>query len=54
MAIGQARVLVTTESLYQRKVAALRAALPDLEHVLLVGDDRQPTTRAGTRRLSTR
>ena len=30
MATGQARVLVTTESLYRRKVAALRSALPDL------------------------
>jgi acetyl-CoA synthetase len=43
MAIGGARVLVTTESLYRRKVAGLRPALPDLEHVLLVGDDRGPT-----------
>jgi acetyl-CoA synthetase len=38
MAIGQARLLVTTESLYRRKVEALRSSLPDLEHVLLVGD----------------
>jgi acetyl-CoA synthetase len=43
LAIGQARVLVTTASLYDRKVAALRPLLPHLEHVLLVGDDRQPT-----------
>ena len=39
MAIGGARVLVTTESLYRRKVEGLRAALPHLEHVLLVGED---------------
>jgi len=32
---GDARVLVTTDSLYARKVAALRSALPKLEHVLL-------------------
>jgi acetyl-CoA synthetase len=32
---GDARVLVTTESLYARKVAGLRAALPKLAHVLL-------------------
>jgi len=43
LAIGQARVLVTTESLYQRKVAALRHSLPHLEHVLLVGDAHRPT-----------
>jgi len=35
MSIGQARVLVTTASLYQRKVAGLRASLPDLKHVLI-------------------
>ncbi|MBI4588672.1 MAG: AMP-binding protein [Candidatus Rokubacteria bacterium] len=49
MAIGQARVLVTTESLYRRKVAGLRSSLPDLEHVLLVGDDHGPTRVHGTR-----
>jgi acetyl-CoA synthetase len=38
MTIGQARVLVTTEALYRRKVAALRVALPDLAHVIVVGD----------------
>jgi acetyl-CoA synthetase len=43
MATGQARVLVTTESLYRRKVAPLRSALPELEHVILIGDDRRPT-----------
>jgi acetyl-CoA synthetase len=36
--IGQCRVLVTTQELYERKVAALRDALPQLEHVLIVGD----------------
>ena len=48
MTTGQARVLVTTESLYRRKIAGLRAALPDLEHVLLVGDDHGPTSVPGT------
>jgi acetyl-CoA synthetase len=43
LAIGQARVLVTTESLYVRKVAPLRAALPQLEHVVLVGDHHATT-----------
>ena len=48
MATGQASVLVTTESLYRRKIAGIRAALPDLRHVLLVGDDRGPTSVSGT------
>jgi acetyl-CoA synthetase len=34
---GDARVLVTTPALYQRKVAPIRESLPDLAHVLLVG-----------------
>jgi acetyl-CoA synthetase len=38
LALGEARVLVTTRSLYLRKVEALREALPTLEHVLLVPD----------------
>lgn len=46
MAIGQAKVLVTTEALYLRKVEGLRASLPDLEHVLLIGD--APTSVPGT------
>jgi acetyl-CoA synthetase len=40
LAIGRARVLVTTEALYRRKVAPLRPSLPDLEHVLLAGGAR--------------
>jgi acetyl-CoA synthetase len=38
LAIGQARVLVTTRDLYERKVAGLMASLPFLEHVIVVGD----------------
>jgi acetyl-CoA synthetase len=48
LAIGEARVLLTTASLYERKVALLRAALPALEYVILVGDDRGETRVAGT------
>ncbi|MGA3293797.1 MAG: acetate--CoA ligase [Candidatus Acidiferrales bacterium] len=48
LTIGRARVLVTTESLYERKVRALRPSLPFLEHVLLVGDDRQSTNVPNT------
>jgi acetyl-CoA synthetase len=47
LALGHARVLVTTARLYRRKVEALRGALPHLEHVLLVGAegrDRPPGT----------
>ncbi len=48
MTIGQAKVLVTTESLYHRKVAGIRDSLPDLEHVLLIGDEGSPTGVPGT------
>jgi acetyl-CoA synthetase len=37
LSIGEGRVLVTTAAFYQRKVADLRASLPSLEHVLLIG-----------------
>ncbi len=36
MSLGDARVLVTTAALYQRKVAPVRDSLPGLRHVLLV------------------
>lgn len=35
MTLGHARALVTTTALYERKVAALRASLPELHAVLL-------------------
>ncbi len=38
LTIGEARVMVTTEALYQRKVAAIRAAVPSLKYVLIVGE----------------
>ena len=38
--MGDARVLVTTPELYQRKVAQLRDRLPGLRHVILVGETR--------------
>ena len=44
MALGSARALVTTPALYRRKVAAIRSSLPDLEHVLVIGDDVPPGT----------
>jgi acetyl-CoA synthetase len=36
MAIGEAKVLVTTSTFFRRKVADWRAELPGLQHVLLV------------------
>ena len=46
MAIGQAKVLVTTEALYRRKVEPWRRELASLEHVLLT--DSSGSTPAGT------
>jgi len=42
MSRGQARILVTTERLYRRKVSKIRDRLPDLEAVILVDGDAQP------------
>jgi acetyl-CoA synthetase len=45
MTIGGAKVLVTTETLYQRKFAGIRDSLATLEHILLAGEnDRPPET----------
>jgi len=43
MTIGQGKVLVTTPHLYKRKVAPIRADLPALEHVVLIGPDEAET-----------
>ena len=48
LVLGSGRVLVTTETLYRRRVQAIRDELPDLEHVLLArppGGDPVPGTR---------
>jgi acetyl-CoA synthetase len=39
LSLGDARVLVTTEKLYRKKIEPLRAQLPGLKHVLLVDAD---------------
>ena len=39
LTLGDARVLVTTTALYERKVAPLRSRLPSLAHVLLIADE---------------
>jgi len=46
--LGRAKALLTTEQLYERKVAALRDSLPDLEHVILVGEGGDETNVPGT------
>jgi acetyl-CoA synthetase len=38
LSIAGAKVLVTTEGLYRRKVEALRRSLPELQHVVLIGE----------------
>ncbi len=47
--LGRARVVVTTEAIYRRKVEPLRSSLPALEHVVLVDD--APTQCQGTHHL---
>jgi acetyl-CoA synthetase len=46
--IGEGSVLVTTSSLYLRKVASVRASLPTLRHVLVVRDALEPDLPQGT------
>ena len=53
LALGEGKVLVTTEALYRRKVAAIVAELPALRHVLLVGDNGARTDVPGTLDLAT-
>ncbi|HMM54065.1 MAG TPA: acetate--CoA ligase [Candidatus Desulfobacillus sp.] len=46
--LGEGSVLLTTDALYERKVAQIRGALPTLRHVLLVGEDGRTTNIPGT------
>jgi len=39
LSLGDGRVLVTTPTLYRRKVAGIRAGLPKLQHVILVPEE---------------
>jgi acetyl-CoA synthetase len=48
LSMGEGEVLVTTESLYARKVAGLREQLPRLKHVLLVSEHGGATAVPGT------
>ncbi len=47
LSLGGAKVLVTSARLYARKVAAIREALPELQHVLIVDRD-AAAPQAGT------
>jgi acetyl-CoA synthetase len=51
--LGEGAVLVTTELLYERKVAKIRGELPTLRHVLLVGEEGRATNVPGTLDLAT-
>jgi acetyl-CoA synthetase len=48
MRIGKAKALLTTQTLYERKVAGIRDSLPDLEHVIVTGEAGATTEIAGT------
>ena len=48
VAIGRPRVLVTTQSLYRRRVAGIRSRLDSVEQVILVPDEEGPLPEAAT------
>jgi acetyl-CoA synthetase len=48
LAIGEGRVVVTTEALYRRKIADLRPRLPKLRTVVLVGENGNETSVPAT------
>jgi acetyl-CoA synthetase len=50
--LAGARVLVTTRSLYERKVAPIRNTLPTLQHVFLVRDESDAQLPVGTQDLA--
>ena len=46
--IGQADVLVTTRSIYQRKIAKIRDRLPSVRHILVVDENKADVQLPGT------
>src|SRR5512143_909956 len=48
LALGEAKVLVTSETLYARKIAGIAGELPQLEHIVLVGEGGNQTRIRGT------
>jgi acetyl-CoA synthetase len=51
--IGEGKVIVTTERLYDRKVAQIRDQLPTLEHVIVIGRNGERTAIPGTHDFAT-
>jgi acetyl-CoA synthetase len=51
--LGSGKVLVTTDALYERKVAQWRDKMPTLDHVLLVSEEGGPTDISRTLDLAT-
>ena len=49
--IAQAKVLVTTDALYKKKIESLRRSLPSIEHVLVIGEPGAVRALPGTRDL---
>ncbi|WP_131794932.1 acetate--CoA ligase [Fluoribacter gormanii] len=39
LSIGSGVILITTEELYRKKISDIRASLPDLKYVLVIGDN---------------
>lgn len=52
MKAGRGRVLVTTAAAYRHKVVPIREDLPDLEHVLLIGDGADAAEGPGVQALA--
>jgi len=46
LSLGDAKVLVTSPQLYERRIAPIRDSLPGLEHVLVAGEPTDPKTSA--------
>jgi acetyl-CoA synthetase len=53
MTLGEAKVLVTTEALYRRKIAGIVGDLPRVTHILLISESGATTHVSGTRDMST-
>ncbi|MEZ5444674.1 MAG: acetate--CoA ligase [Gammaproteobacteria bacterium] len=48
LTLGDAKVLVTTEALYRKKVAPIAAGVPTLQHVVLIGAGQSEAAIEGT------
>ena len=53
IALGEGRAVLTTESLYRRKLEASLASLPTVKHVILAGAPGESTAVPGTHDLAT-